>query len=84
MKSMPITVGAFEAKTHLAELLRKVSAGQVIRITQRGKPVADLMPITSNDMESSTVAAQKMLFLMRGVAVQAEIDIKSLINAGRD
>jgi len=84
MKSMPLTVGAFEAKTHLAELLRKVSAGQVIRITQRGKPVADLMPITSNDMEISTVAAQKMLFLMRGVAVQAEIDIKSLINAGRD
>lgn len=84
MKSMPITVGAFEAKTHLAELLRKVSAGQVIRITQRGKPVADLMPITSNDMESSTFAAQKMLFLMKGVAVQTEIDIKSLINAGRD
>jgi len=84
MKSMPIIVGAFEAKTHLAELLRKVSAGQVIRITQRGKPVADLMPITSNDMETSTIAAQKMLFLMRGVAVQAEIDIKSLINAGRD
>lgn len=84
MKSMPITVGAFEAKTHLAELLRKVSAGQVIRITQRGKPVADLMPITSNDMEGSTVAAQKMLFLMKGVTVQAEIDIKSLINAGRD
>lgn len=84
MKPMPITVGAFEAKTHLAELLRKVSAGQVIRITQRGKPVADLMPITSNDMESSTVAAQKMLFLMKGVAVQTEIDIKSLINAGRD
>jgi prevent-host-death family protein len=84
MKSMPITVGAFEAKTHLAELLRQVSAGQVIRITQRGKPVADLMPITTNDMERSTVAAQKMLFLMKGVAVQAEIDIKSLINAGRD
>ena len=84
MKSIPITVGAFEAKTHLAELLRKVSAGQVIRITQRGKPVADLMPITSNDMEISTVAAQKMLLLMKGAAVQAEIDINSLINAGRD
>jgi prevent-host-death family protein len=84
VKSIPIIVGAFEAKTHLAELLRKVSAGQVIRITQRGKPVADLMPITSNDMEISTVAAQKMLLLMKGAAVQAEIDIKSLINAGRD
>jgi prevent-host-death family protein len=84
MKSIPITVGAFEAKTHLAELLRKVSAGQVVRITQRGKPVADLMPITDESMELTAIAAQKMLTLMKGVAVQGNIDIKSLINVGRD
>ncbi len=84
MKSMPITVGAFEAKTHLAELLRKVSAGQVIRITQRGKPIADLIPITGNRAESAAVAAEKMLTLMKGTTVQSNIDIKSLINAGRD
>jgi len=84
MKSMPITVGAFEAKTHLAELLRKVGAGQVVRITQRGKPVADLIPITSDRTERTALAAQKMLALMKGAAVQSNIDIKSLINAGRD
>jgi prevent-host-death family protein len=84
MKSIPITVGAFEAKTHLAELLRKVSAGQVVRITQRGKPVADLMPIKSDSTESTAKAAKKMLTLMKGVTVQDEIDIKALITAGRD
>lgn len=84
MKSTPITVGSFEAKTHLAELLRKVSAGQVVRITQRGKPIADLMPITSNSMELAAAAAQKMLILMKGAAFQGDINIKSLINAGRD
>jgi prevent-host-death family protein len=84
MKSMPITVGAFEAKTHLAELLRKVGAGQVVRITQRGKPVADLIPITSDRTELTALAAQKMLALMKGAAVQRNIDIKSFINAGRD
>ena len=84
MKSMPITVGAFEAKTHLAELLRKVGAGQVVRITPRGKPVADLIPITSDRTELTALAAQKMLALMKGAAVQSNIDIKSFINAGRD
>lgn len=81
---MPITVGAFEAKTHLAELLRKVGAGQVVRITQRGKPVADLIPITSDRTELTALAAQKMLTLMKGTTIQSSIDIKALINAGRD
>lgn len=38
------TVGAFEAKTHLSRLLREVSGGKRILITQRGKPVAELVP----------------------------------------
>ena len=50
MKSISIVVGSFEAKTHLAELLRKVSSGQVVRITQRGKPIADLTPIASEEL----------------------------------
>lgn len=38
------TVGAFEAKTHLSRLLREVSGGKRVLITQRGKPVAELVP----------------------------------------
>ena len=38
------TVGSFEAKTKLAELLDKVEAGETITITRRGKPVAKLVP----------------------------------------
>ena len=38
-------VGAFEAKTHLSELLEEVAKGQVFTITKRGKPVAELRPI---------------------------------------
>ncbi len=37
-------VGAFEAKTHLSELLAAAEAGETIMITRRGKPVARLMP----------------------------------------
>jgi prevent-host-death family protein len=37
-------VGAFEAKTHLSQLLDAVEAGERIVITRHGKPVAELSP----------------------------------------
>ncbi|MGH8690652.1 MAG: type II toxin-antitoxin system Phd/YefM family antitoxin [Burkholderiales bacterium] len=39
-----ITVGSFEAKTKLAELLDRVEAGETVTITRRGKAVARLVP----------------------------------------
>ena len=40
----PTTVGAFEAKTKLSELLDQVSRGAEITITRHEKPVAKLVP----------------------------------------
>ena len=41
------TVGAYEAKTHLASLLNQVAKGKEIVITRRERPVARLVPIES-------------------------------------
>ncbi|HZR00406.1 MAG TPA: type II toxin-antitoxin system prevent-host-death family antitoxin [Chloroflexota bacterium] len=38
------TVGAYEAKTHLSELLERVANGETITITKHGTPVAVLVP----------------------------------------
>ena len=38
------TVGAYEAKTHLPELLQRVERGEVITITRHGQEVARLVP----------------------------------------
>jgi len=46
---MGIVVGAFEAKTKLAELLNKVEAGESVTITRRGKAVAQLVAVKSDD-----------------------------------
>lgn len=46
-----ITVGSFEAKTKLAELLDKVAGGEIVTITRRGKPVARLVPATADEDE---------------------------------
>jgi len=47
---MPITestyteIGAFDAKTRLSEILRKVDQGERFTITVRGRAVADVVP----------------------------------------
>ena len=38
------TIGAYEAKTHLARLLDEVAHGETITITKHGVPVAMLVP----------------------------------------
>ena len=44
-----IAVGAFQAKTHLSELLAKVKQGQAFCITKRGQPVAELRPVSHSE-----------------------------------
>ncbi len=43
------TVGAYEAKTHLAQLLDRVLDGETIVITRHGKPVARLAPVDDEE-----------------------------------
>lgn len=40
-------IGAYEAKTHLSELLERVAKGEKITITKHGVPVATLQPAVS-------------------------------------
>lgn len=41
------TVGVYEAKTHLPQLLERVAKGEKITITKHGVPVATLQPADS-------------------------------------
>jgi prevent-host-death family protein len=40
------TVGLFEAKTHLSELIARAERGEEVIITRHNKPVAKLVPIS--------------------------------------
>ena len=51
-----ITVGSFEAKTKLAELLDKVEAGESVTITRRGREVARLVGVRTEDEQARTRA----------------------------
>lgn len=52
LTSMALTVSTYEAKSHFAELLRRVQRGARVVITHRGRPVAELRPI---EPESETL-----------------------------
>ena len=44
-----LTVGAFEAKTKLSELLDAVERGEEVVITRHGQPIARLCPLAPAD-----------------------------------
>ncbi len=76
------TVGAFDAKTHLNELLRRASKGETIQITRRGIPVAKLSPPDSSQKEDGHILAASIRQLRRG-ATLGKLSIRELIDEGR-
>ena len=42
------TVGIRELKNQLSEYLRRVKAGETIIVTERGKPVGQILPVQAN------------------------------------
>ncbi|MDZ5645568.1 type II toxin-antitoxin system prevent-host-death family antitoxin [Nitrospirillum sp. BR 11828] len=65
------TVGAFEAKTHLAALLDRVEAGEEVIITRHGRPVARLSPIDGGkDIASAKAAATALTALRHSIAAR--------------
>jgi len=75
-------VGAFEAKTHLSELIAAVEAGEVVTITRRGRPVARLMPITESSAERAA-AVERIQRLRAGLVGLSRADILSARDEGR-
>lgn len=53
-----ITVGAYEAKTHLPRLLDEVAAGGVVTITKHGRSVARLVSVGAPAGSASDIAAE--------------------------
>lgn len=77
-------IGAHDAKTHLSGFLRKVQAGGRFTITQRGRPVAALVPLEGDDAPRRVQAARSLRQLMAEAPTRGAVDIKALVESGRD
>jgi prevent-host-death family protein len=76
------SVGAFDAKTRLNELLRRASKGETIQITRRGVPMAKLTPPDNGDKQDARAAVDAIRRLRKGTTL-GKITIRELINEGR-
>jgi prevent-host-death family protein len=74
-------VNAFDAKTHLSQMLREAERGRSITITRNGKPVARLVPVH----KASEVTAAQLVKAFRDIrqAAGKPIKVKQLIREGR-
>ncbi len=75
-------VGAYEAKTHLAQLLKRVSRGERFTITKHGVPVAVLLPAVTSDARpvAETIAGLRRL---RAAHRLDGLRLRDMIDEGR-
>ena len=76
-------VGAYQAKTHLSELLEKVEAGEEIIITKHGAPVAKLVPVKKEASTQERAAAIRRIQKLGTRLSLTGLKIKDLIAEGR-
>lgn len=77
-----VTVGAFDAKTHLSSLLNRVAGGEQVLITRRGVPVARLVPADEADSRDVADAIRELRSIREGVTL-GDLDLRELRDSGR-
>lgn len=79
---MTVTVGAYEAKTHLSKLLAAVEAGETVVITKHGREIAHLTPPPPRTLTTAE-ALEKLAELRKGLTLGPDITVRELIDEGR-
>lgn len=75
-------VGAYEAKTHLSELLDRVSMGERIVITRHGTPVAALTRVGSRVPGTTAEVVASMRAFREGHRL-GDLNLRQMIDEGR-
>lgn len=77
------TVGSFEAKTHLPQLLERAARGEEFTITKHGKPVARLVPAVPATPRPDVRAAVEAMKQFRKGRSLGGLSIREMIEEGR-
>lgn len=77
------TVGAFEAKTHLSDLLERVSKGETITITRHGAPAAMLVPIGPTGKKLTHQEIVEGMRVLRKRIKPDKMTVREMVEEGR-
>lgn len=76
------TVGAYEAKTHLSQLIEEVTRGERVAITKNGTPVALLVPVPSMQKPDPREVIRQLREFRRGITLGG-LSSREMIEEGR-
>jgi prevent-host-death family protein len=79
---MATKVGTYEARTRLTELIRQVQQGQRFTITDRGEPVAQLVPVETAASNAAAAIDAFLAFKARNPR-KRRVTINEFIEDGR-
>jgi len=77
------TVGTFEAKTHLSELLDKVGKGETITITRHGIPAAMLVPVGESGKKLTHKEIVEGMRALRKRIKPDRMSVRKMVEEGR-
>lgn len=78
-----ITIGIFEAKAHLGQLAQAAAEGEVVVLTRRGKPLAEIRSPEDDFADARTQQAIVALRAFRHAHSAGDFDIEELVAEGR-
>jgi prevent-host-death family protein len=82
MRTHQTTVGIFDAKNHLSELIEKVGQGAEVIITRHDRPVARLVAVNSELLEKRIRATEELKRLRERYSLKG-LSVRDLIEEGR-
>jgi prevent-host-death family protein len=77
------TIGTYDAKTRLPDLLHRVESGESFTITRNGKPVAKLVPFDEQSPGKAATDIVQGFREIRGRCKGGKPSIRDLIKQGR-
>ena len=77
------SVGTFEAKTHLSDLLDRVSRGERITITRHGVPAALLIPVEEKETKLTHREIVEGMRALRKRVKPGKISVREMVKEGR-
>jgi prevent-host-death family protein len=77
------TIGLFEAKTHLSELVARAEQGDEVIITRHNRPVARIVPIVAAEQSPAARRAALKALLQSASRRKLGMDWKALRDEGR-
>ena len=77
------TIGAFDAKTHLAALLDRVAKGESITITRHGVPAAKLVPVGESEPKPTHEQIVEGMRALRKRVKSDTMSVREMVEQGR-